>query len=396
MSRCPVRARLVRFVLPTGTGRSTSDLTDGAARRRFGTVLELRDSDGRRGWGEASPLPGYARETPAHAAAVLLAWLADVGTAGLITADIDAWPMDFEDSWLARSPAARAAVVCAMLDLAGRRSGAPIRELLETRAAAGNGFGDGPTAGPTDGTVPLNALVALEDRQAAVESALAAERRGIRTLKAKLGPGARFDADLEILRAVREAVGPSIAIRLDANGLWSLAEARGYLERLTELEPEYVEEPVAGADFAELAGAPVPLAADESLRDPEVASRLLESDAVYVAVLKPPSLGGLDRCTELAGRAASNGKRTVVTHSFEGPVGHGAACELALAIAATSTDVFPSGPMACGLDRHAGLEAWKDVAVPQLSDSSLVPAFVSGHGVDPTPLLERSGAEGSL
>jgi hypothetical protein len=52
--------------------------------------------------------------------------------------------------------------------------------------------------------------------------------------------------------------------------------------------------------------------------------------------------------------------------------------------------------MTCGLDRHAALEAWSDVVVPQLRDSSLVSAFVSGHGVDPTLLLERSGADGSI
>lgn len=396
MSRCPVRARLVRFVLPYGTGRNAQDSTDGFRRRRHGALLELRDSDGRRGWGEASPLPGFAVETPSHAAAVLLAWLADAGTAGVIGADIDAWPMDFAHSLLAHSPAARAAVVCAMLDLAGHRSGAPIRELLETRATAGGGFGDGPAPGSTDGTVPLNSLVALDDRDTAVASALAAERRGIRTIKAKLGSGTRFDTDLETLRAVREAVGASIAIRLDANGLWGVEEARSYLDRLIDLEPEYVEEPVSGAGFVELSDTPVPLAADESLRDPDLAARLLDSDAVSVVVLKPTSLGGLDRCTELAGRAIAAGKRTVVTHSFEGPVGHGAACELALAIAATSADASSRGPLACGLDRHAGLEAWNDVTVPQLSDSSLVPAFVSGHGVDPTPLLERSGADGCL
>lgn len=396
MSRCPVRARLIRFVLPSGTGRSVDDPTDDDCRRRYGALLELRDVDGRRGWGEASPLPGFADESPAHAAAVLLAWLADAGTAGFISADIDAWPMNFEHSVLARSPAARAAVVCAMLDLAGNRSGAPIRELLELRAASGGGFGNGSTSGPNDGTVPLNALVPLDDRDAAVASALTAERRGIRTIKAKLGSGPRFEADLETLRAVREAVGASIAIRLDANGLWSVAEARANLDRLVELEPEYVEEPVSGAEFGELADVPVPLAADESLRDPGLATRLLDSEAVSVVVLKPTLLGGLDRCTELAGRAAGAGKRTVVTHSFEGPVGHGAACELALAIAASSAGASSRGPIACGLDRHAALEAWNDVTVPQLSDSSLVPAFVSGHGVDPTPLLERSGADGSI
>lgn len=377
----------------------------GPATRRIGTLLELRDADGRWGWGEASPLPGYAGETPQHAAAVLLGWLAAAGSAGIIDPEIGRWSVDLGagdpalprlsgggGAVLSTSRAARAAVVCALLDLEGRRNGVPIRELL------GVGFPveHGSSAGPTAGSVPLNALVPLDDLDTAVESAVEASRRGIRTIKAKLGADERFDADLEVLRAVRDAVGLSIAIRLDANGLWSLPEARRNLDRLTELEPEYVEEPVSGADLVKLVGAAVPLAADESLQDPEVAARLLDSDAVSVVVLKPSPLGGLDRCMELAGRAASSGKRSVVTHSFEGPVGHGAACELALAIAGANADLNGSGPMACGLDRHAAIDAWSEVSVPQLRDSSLVPAAVSGHGIDPALLLERSGADGSI
>jgi o-succinylbenzoate synthase len=387
VSREPLRARIVRFLLPAGTGRGAAEEGGGSA-VRFGTLLELRDADGRWGWGEASPLPGYAGETPEHAAAVLLNWLADGGSARTIAAEIDSWPLDFGDSSLASSPAARAAVVCALLDLAGRRTGAPIQELLGARSPF--------VQGSSDGSVPLNALVSLNDLDMAVESAIEAGRRGIRTIKAKLGAGDRFDTDLEILRAVLDAVGPSIAIRLDANGLWSVPEARRNLDRLAELEPEYVEEPVSGGDLVDLVGAAVPLAADESLHDPDVADRLLDSDAVSVVVLKPSPLGGLDRCMDLAGRAASSGKRSVVTHSFEGPVGHGAACELALAIAASHAELSGGESMTCGLDRHAALEAWSDVAVPQLRDSSLVSALVSGHGVDPTLLLERSGADGSI
>ena len=146
----------------------------------------------------------------------------------------------------------------------------------------------------------------------------------------------------------------------------------------------------------ELRGSAVPLAADESLHDPEVAARLMDSDAVSVIVLKPSPLGGLDRCMGLAVRAAAAGKSSVVTHSFEGPVGHGAACELGLAISIATAGMSGDQPTAVGLDRHSGLEAWRDVPVPQLRDSRLVPAAVSGHGIDPTPLLDRSGADGSI
>lgn len=396
MIREPLRARIVRFLLPMGTGRSVTEPGGESAEGRFGTLLELRDADGRRGWGEASPLPGYAAETPVHAAAALLTWLAANQAAGAMQSARVTGPASFGDFGLAHSPAARAAIVSALLDLAGRRGGVPIRELLWVGSASEPGSVLAPASGPYDGSVPLNALIRLDTVDTAVRSAVEAGRRGIRTIKAKLGAGQGFDANLDTLRAVRDAIGPSMAIRLDVNGQWSVAEARRNLDRLAELEPEYVEEPVSGAGLLDLVGAAVPLAADESLHDPAVAARLLDSGAVSVLVLKPSPLGGLDRCMELAVRATAAGKRSVVTHSFEGPVGHGAACELALAIAAENAGRSGSGPTAVGLDRNTALAAWSDVIVPQLGDSSLVPAAVSGHGIEPNPLLERSGADGSI
>ena len=393
----PLRARIVRFLLPAGTGRGAPAQAGGQTGTRFGTLLELRDVSGRSGWGEASPLPGYAGETPGHAAAALLAWLGAAEAGRTIESGFSGSPVEFADLRLEHSPAARAAVVSAVLDLAGHRGGVAIRDLLWDGSPVMSASAAGSASGiAANGSVPLNALVPLTDADTAVQSAVTADRRGIRTIKAKLGSGQRFDIDLEVLRAVRDAVGPSIAIRLDANGSWSVPEARRNLDRLAELEPEYIEEPVPGSEMLELAGAAVPLAADESMQEPELAARLLDSDAVSVIVLKPSLLGGLDRCMELAVRAATGGKRSVVTHSFEGPVGHGAACELGLAIAIATTGVSGEQTTAVGLDRHPGLEAWSDVTVPQLRDSSLMPAAVSGHGIDPTPLLERSGADGSI
>ena len=74
MSGAPVRARVVRFRLPTGDGRSGSrdaEAPSRAAPRRTGFLLEIRDSQGRSGWGEASPLAAYSGERPVEAAAGL-------------------------------------------------------------------------------------------------------------------------------------------------------------------------------------------------------------------------------------------------------------------------------------------------------------------------------------
>ena len=392
-----VVVRVGRVALPGHAVRG-SDRTA----RRVGILLELRAPDGRSGWGEASPLPGYAGETPERAAAALLALaaspaarsdLSDIlrepGAAGarLAGALRPGGPTDAASAPLRRLLAAplpasaRAALVAALFDFAGRTTGAPVRGLLGA-----------PRPGP-DGlaSVPLNALVPLGAPRDAARAARAAVGRGIGTLKTKLGPAETAAEDLDALRAIRQAVGPEVAIRLDANGLWSVDEACRLLPVLAaEIGPEYVEEPVPPDRLADLPDLPVRLAADESLRDPERAARLLDSGALAVIVLKPGPLGGLDRCVALAREAATRGLATVVTHAFEGPVGHAAACELALALrngAAAAPGVLASETLACGLDAHPVLAASPDVTVPQLRSASVVPASVSGLGVDPRPLL---------
>ena len=103
-------------------------------------------------------------------------------------------------------PAALAAVDVALWDLAGRREGRPLAELLCEQPAR---------------RVPVNATVTAEDRAGAAEQAAAAARAGFGVVKVKVGVG----DDAGRLAAVRAAVGPSVGLRVDANGAWSVPEA---------------------------------------------------------------------------------------------------------------------------------------------------------------------------
>ncbi|MEJ2481769.1 MAG: enolase C-terminal domain-like protein [Gemmatimonadota bacterium] len=419
MSRGPTRARVVRFRLPSGDGRSAwgnADASTKTSTLRTGFLLELRDRDGRSGWGEASPLAAYSGERPVEAASGLLRLLGN-GTAVeqllelLESPESMAWigspgdspaaPLfDGLDDLLGHSASARSALISALADLAGHRAGVPTHELhlpaSELTAPVAAATLADSDVGPSKSACRINALVPLTGRREALASATDAYTRGIRVLKAKLGSGDQFDAELELLQLLRGEMGDDLIFRLDANGSWTLDEARVNLDRLAFLRPEYVEEAVAGAAMAELEESPVPLAADESLRDVEATKRLLDTPAISVLILKPSLLGGLDRCFDLGLRAIRSGRRCVVTHGFEGPVGHGAACELALGLATFDSGGTEGRPLAQGLDRRGVLDAWSDVAVPQLRGPFLVPADVSGHGIDPSALLERAGGDGVI
>ena len=176
---------------------------------------------------------------------------------------------------------------------------------------------------------------------------------GCRTAKVKVAErGQTLADDVARVEAVRDALGPSGRVRVDANGAWSVSEALTAIRQLARFELEYVEQPCAGADeLAELrvalarAGLDVAIAADESIRrsgDPERVARLQAAD---VAVLKVQPLGGVRRCLQLAERL---GLPVVVSSALESSVGIAAGVALAAAL--------PELPYACGLNTLALLQ----------------------------------------
>src|SRR5262249_8603206 len=139
--------------------------------------------------------------------------------------------------------------------------------------------------------------------------------RGIGTIKAKIG-ARPFADELADLRRLRDAIGPDVHLRLDANG--ALESPRASLEALAPLAPELVEEPTSGEALLPLGPTAVPWAADESLLDPRIARTLLDAPACAAFVLKP-ALHGFRGALALARAAATRGKPTIVTHLFDGP-----------------------------------------------------------------------------
>lgn len=197
---------------------------------------------------------------------------------------------------------------------------------------------------PVNVTVPA---VAPERAHAIVEGS------GCRTAKVKVAePGQTLADDLARVEAVRDAIGPDGAVRVDANGGWSLDEAQRALVELHRVTLEYAEQPCASvADLAELRrwlarrGVDVPIAADESIRrsgDPE---RVVALAAADIAVLKVQPLGGVRACLELAERL---GLPVVVSSALETSVGIAAGVALAAAL--------PELPYACGLNTTALLD----------------------------------------
>ncbi|ASR55365.1 o-succinylbenzoate synthase [Cellulomonas sp. PSBB021] len=237
---------------------------------------------------------------------------------------------------------------------------------------------------PVRDRVPVNVTVPAVD--AATAHRIVTGSGGCRTAKVKVAErGQDVSDEIARLEAVRDAIGPGGAIRVDANAGWDVDEAVARLAVLDRAAGglEYAEQPVPGvADLAALRRRThVPIAADESIRraaDPYAVARAHAADVV---VLKVQPLGGVRACLELAERI---GLPVVVSSALESSVGLAAGVALAAAL--------PELPYACGLATAQLLTA-DLVAQPLLPVDGALP--VRRTQPDP-PLVAAASADEAL
>jgi o-succinylbenzoate synthase len=274
-------------------------------------VVTLTTADGTSGHGEAAPLASYDGVSIDDALAALEDCRAPL-------ADSDA-ARPAEQAALLRAceqaavlPQAVAAIDLALWDLAGRRVGEPVWQLL-----------DGPREPPP---IEVNATVAASDRAGAATEAGAARAAGFRCLKLKVGVG----DDAGRLAAVRAAAGPEMRLRLDANGVWSPEEAVAALRMLAPAGIELCEEPVSGLDaIARVAEqTDVALALDETTAAPGA----FDARACTAVCLKISRCGGISGVLDVARRARRAGYEIYLASTYDGPLGIAAALHAAAAI----------------------------------------------------------------
>lgn len=280
----------------------------GVLTQREMVLLRVRDEDGVVGLGEAVPL-------------------ALRGGVGLreVVGELEAWGETREVNGL--SAPARCAVETALMDLRGRRAG----------KGAGEGTGDE--------AVECNATLVAGPPDAVAAEAEKWAEAGFTTFKLKLGaesaktiPGGGFSrtrgsGDVEMVRAVRAALGSSVRIRVDANEAWDLARAKATLAALEPFGIELAEQPVGGLEAmaALAASTSIPLAADESVASLDEAEEAAALGACAYTGIKLSKVGG-----PAAALAIADVLPAYVTSALDGPVGIAAAAQVALSLAETT------------------------------------------------------------
>lgn len=319
------RLRWTAYRLPFRAEFSTSR---GALAYREGFILRLHMDSGIVGLGEAAPIPERGGGTLSDALAVL-----DEVGAALIGRRPDEVRALMDERGRGRSgamAAVRCALDVALLDATARAAGTSVAGLL---------------AGGVNRSVAVNATIGAGAPAQAAARAAAARDSGFRCVKLKVGAARSADGERRRVAAVREALGPEIRLRIDANGAWGVEQAVRTVLELEQYGLEMVEQPLAAGDVQGLArvraAVHVPIAADEDVTDVEAAERVLEAGAADVLVVKPMVVGGLRPARRIIELAAAAGVEAVVTTALDSGIGVAAALHLAATL--------PPDSPACGL-----------------------------------------------
>jgi len=214
---------------------------------------------------------------------------------------------------------------------------------------------------------------------------------GCRTAKVKVAERGQDEAaDIERVEAVREALGPTGRIRVDANGGWDTGQAARMLRRLAPFGLEYAEQPCATLDeLTELRRhIDIPVAADESIRRASDPLRVRAAGAADIVVLKVQPLGGVREALRVA---EACGLPVVVSSAVDTSVGLAAGAALAAAL--------PELPYACGLATMS-LLAGDVTADPLVPDRGELPVrrpvvdagLLARFETDPGPWRDRAAA----
>lgn len=273
------------------------------------------------------------------------------------------WLIDFRGN-----TCAKAGIDLALHDLMGKALGVPVAALIgglhKSRVMVAIEIAGGP---PDD----------------MARECVSFMERGVRAFKPKIGADPDVDADR--LRAIREAVGPEVSLRADANQGYTPKEAIR-LCRLAEkydVRLELLEQPVAAWDLQGMAfvrrSVDVPIEADESCFTIYDAMQIVKHEAADVLNIKIGKVGGLYNAKKVAAIAEAAGLRCVLGTAWG--LGVEVAAKLHLA-ASTMTVVDAVEFTEIGLHQNL-LGAPNDVqlALP-LSDGCLPVPTSPGLGVE--------------
>jgi L-alanine-DL-glutamate epimerase-like enolase superfamily enzyme len=329
-------------------------------------MLKVHTDEGLTGIGEVSCTPIWSGEDAVTATHIIRGFL-EPALQGEDPRDIERLTIKMRRA-VANHPFTKSGVEIALWDILGKSVGLPVYRLL---------------GGAVRQRVPIKMSVSGAAPERAAALARFAIAKGLTALKVKVG--IEPQADIVRVKAVREAVGPSFRVGVDANGGWSPRVAIQTIRTLAaECNIFFAEQPVAPLDMQWLVdvrrNVPVPVMADESCYTLQDAMALARGGAADILSIYVGKGGGIGPARKVAGLAEAAGLTCVVGSNLELGVASAAMAHLAMACPGIGAEEFPCdilGPLAY---EHTLLTEPFDFA-----DGGVRPSEKPGLGVELDP-----------
>jgi len=266
-------------------------------------LVKVHTDAGITGIAEAPPRPTIYGESIASIKFAIDKWLSPL----VVGTD----PFEIEKMWdkfdlIAANNTAKGAMDIALYDIMGKALGVPCYKL----------------AGAFTNTVRLSWCVNLNPVEKMVEEGQEMmEKYGIRTMKLKVGIEPK--KDLEMVKAMRHALGDDVVLYVDANQGYDPFTAVRMVEQMMEYNIAMIEEPcpvwdISGRQMV-AARIPIPWMGDESCPTPPDAKRQIEAGARVISIKTART--GFTQSRRIIHLCEVNGVRNV--HGLQGDTGIG-------------------------------------------------------------------------
>jgi muconate cycloisomerase len=307
------------------------------------------EKEGVVGWGEAAPGETEGADTPEAVQQALEQFIAT----GIDEVSIHA--LYDRARQLQIPPCAYVGLDIALWDWTAKKAGMPLYQML--------GFPKAHT--PTSVTIGINPPEVVRERVP-----LLLEGTTVKSLKIKLGSPEGLDADKAMFdEVVKSTQNYNVKIRVDANGGWSVQDAKHMMQWLADRKVDYIEQPLKEGEEDRLKELfekrPLPIYVDESCRFSEnIPNFAAHVDGVNMKLMK---CGGITEAVRIIATARAHGLKTMI----------GCMSESSVAIAAAAA--LTGGIDHIDLDSHYNLAPDPAEGAPMVEGITL-PGEVPGHG----------------
>ena len=328
-------------------------------------LVRVTADTGAVGYGEAPPTAVITGDTLGSIRTAIENFIAPA-LLGMEVENLDG-VMDRLERSILKNTSAKAAVDMAIYDLYAQSCQKPLYQVL----------GGARKSITTDLTISVNPIPEM------VRDAQKAVNRGFPILKVKVGKEGL--ADVARLKAIREAVGPDVVLRVDANQGWDAKQAVRIITALEDagVAPELIEQPVPAHDIDGMcyitSRVLTPILADESVFSPADALTILQRHAADLINIKLMKTGGIWQALKICSAAEVYGVECMVGCMLESKVAVSAAAHLAAARSVV-TKVDLDGPSLCKLDPYTGGPRYDGATIEMANTPGIGITGVPGFG----------------